>query len=104
MKYTAEEAKAVANTIFQQIGGRRMSAMTGAKNFAFDKDGSLSFAFPRSAGVNRCRIELMPTDTYKMTFSLVHGKNYTVKHVVEDVYCDQLEAIFESKTGLFTSL
>lgn len=102
--YTTEEAKQISKTIFQQLGGNRFVAMTGSKNFAFDKNGGLSFAFPRSNGVNRCKIELTPEDLYKVTFSIVHGKNFSTKKVYDEVFCDMLEDIFTEATGLYTSL
>ena len=95
----------VANTILNQIGGRRFIMMTGAKNFVSSENG-LTFRIPgRSAkqGINKVRIVLMPDDTYEMQF--IKYANMTDKRVstVTNVYCDMLEDVFEAQTGLFTS-
>ena len=96
----------VANTILNQIGGRRFIMMTGAKNFVASENG-LTFSLPaRSAkqGINKVRIVLMPDDTYEMQF--IKYANMLDKRIATStgVYCDMLEDIFESQTGLYTSM
>lgn len=96
----------VANTILNQIGGRRFIMMTGAKDFVAGECG-ITFRIPaRSArnGINKVRIVLMPDDTYEMQF--IKYANMLDKRIATTtgVYCDMLEDIFEANTGLYTSM
>jgi len=87
--------------------------MTGAKNlFPADNGNALVFQLPRGAGVkdgiNVVRISLDPSDTYTVRFSkqaTARGgyKMATIREI-SGVYADQLRDIFESVTGLATSL
>jgi hypothetical protein len=54
--------------------------------------------------INYVKIVLEPSDTYTVTFGRIHGAKYSVLSTVEGVYCDTLRAVFESETGLHTSL
>jgi hypothetical protein len=96
----------VATTILQQMGGQRLIAMTGAHSFVSDGD-SLIFKVPARStknGISCVKVTLDPSDTYTMRFLTM--KNYQVQTVAErsDVYCDQLQEVFQEETGLFTSL
>lgn len=98
----------VAKTILEQLGGGRLMAMTGARNFV-GSENSLSFKLPNTRdfvknGVNYVRVVLDPSDTYTVTFSRVRGLKVVEIASHSDVYCDQLQDIFETETGLFTSL
>lgn len=97
----------VANTILQQLGGRRFGIMTGAKNFIATEDG-LSFRLPSnfaSKGINAVRVDLIKcSDTYLLTFIKVRGTKITIVEMVTNVYCDQLQEIFTAQTGLQTRL
>ena len=98
----------VAETILAQLGGQRFIAMTGAREFLGDAK-VLQFKLPRGAkdGCNAVRIELDASDTYTVTFYKV-GRAPTYKLTtlasVEHVYSDSLRRVFESHTGLYTSL
>ena len=96
----------VADTILEQLGGRKFIAMTGAKNLMSDPD-ALQFQLPRGAkgGINNVSIKLMPDDTYTATFHKI-GRNYVITKVAEykDVHADALRGVFEEATGLYTSL
>ena len=101
----------IADTILQQLGGNRFVVMTGAKNLAPDGDRSLIFQLPRRMakdGINVVRITLDPSDTYTMEFVKMAdargGYRMTTVHKVSGVYANQLQDIFESRTGLATSL
>ncbi len=98
------QGKEIATTIMQQLGGMKFIAMTGAKNFVHDKDGTLTFAIPRSKGINRVKIKLAWDDTYTVTFFYVHGAKVTEKHVQEGVYFNELQTLFTQQTGLYTKL
>ncbi|AOR22152.1 hypothetical protein ED082_RS49410 [Escherichia coli] len=103
-------AKFVATEILNQLGGNRFIAMTGAKNFAcFDENGEsgLCFRLPSNfamKGINLVKIKLTFSDTYLVTFSRVRGA--TVKEIskFDNIYCDQLECLFNEQTGLATRL
>jgi hypothetical protein len=96
----------VANTILEQLGGRRLMAMTGAKNFIGSED-ALSFRLPSNFakdGINAVRVQLMADDTYTVCFSKVRGTAVKVVSIDHMVYCDMLQDLFMSKTGLATRL
>jgi hypothetical protein len=97
----------VARTIAAQMGGtRRLSLMVGADNFIGSAD-SLTFAFKGSAKANRCKITLDPSDTYTVQILKIgRAPEFKCKTVFEgsDFYCDDLQLLFETKTGLYLSL
>lgn len=105
------ETLTVAETIFDQIaGGRRgrFCAMTGAKDFTATATG-LRFRLPSTPhfvkdGINIVKIDLMPTDTYTVTFFKARGSRCAELKQIEGVYCDNLRRVFESETGLTLSL
>lgn len=109
---------AVAETIFQQLGGGRFVAMTGAKYFVADAN-KLNFRIGRNASkANMVVVELMADDTYTMRF-IKHkpysfkiskdGKSFketqeSFKTVAErqGVYFDMLQDVFTEVTGMYT--
>ena len=98
----------VANTILDQLGGRRFALMTGAHSFSGDAD-RLTFKLPRGARrcINAVMIRLDPTDTYTVTFynsaRALRGGNIVVE-TVSDVYCDNLASVVSTVTGLAVTL
>lgn len=105
MELTEQEQRENAALIIKQLGGNKFIAMTGAKNFGFDKN-SLTFKIGRNSGkCNHVRITInFGQDLYEMEFLSV--RNYKVKVVkkFERVFADKLVEIFEQTTGLYTSL
>lgn len=102
-------SKEVAQTILKQLGGGRFSTMTGAKDFISlnEKLGGLQFRIPSNISKNRIshvRVVLDGSDTYDVKFIKVRGTKVTTLKELTGVYCDQLVEIFESETGLYTSL
>jgi len=94
----------IATTILQQLGGNRFAVMTGSKNFIAGKN-SLSMKLSRnSSKSNYLRITLNGKDLYDLEFISIRGANMTTKHEYNDIYNDQLVSIFESTTGLYTTL
>ena len=99
----------VANTIVEQLGGRKFIAMTGAHTFLGDAD-SVSFALSGGggfckSGINRVHIKLEPSDTYTMTFyRLTRGTKLATVATHADVYFDSLQELFARETGLAVSL
>lgn len=102
---------AIAKTILEQLGGRRFTVMTGAKNFlGSEEEKSLSFTLPRNFakdGINRVKITLDPTDTYTVEFGKItyrHPYKYAVVETVPGVYDTNLQSVFTKVTGLDTHL
>lgn len=101
----------IAQTILQQIGGRRFSTMKGSKNF-IDLGNGLRMSLVRNkTSANRLEIILdRETDTYTMKFyrQTFSKKTFEVSKkdiaLHEGVYCDMLEEMFTSTTGLYTRL
>lgn len=97
----------IARTIFEQLGGSRFVAMTGAR-CSYDC-GALIVKLPRSAVMT---VELMPSDTYQVKFgklasmhAVFDGKPAVQwRSVHDDVYAEDLRELFERETGLCTSL
>lgn len=109
----------IAKEILNQLGGNRFIAMTGSKNF-IDGGNALSMHLPNNKlKASFLKIALMPLDLYKMTFTKkvkildremakLGVKFYTdtleVVKEINGIYCDQLQEIFTSITGLDTHL
>ena len=98
----------VARTILEQLGGNRFVAMTGAKDFVGGPD-FLAFKLPArfaQDGINYVRITLDPDDTYTMSFCKCNWRTLVKYEIAEHdrVYCDSLQSIFRTSTGLDTSL
>lgn len=95
----------VAKTILAQLGGNRFIAMTGARDFVGGEN-RLSFSLPRGAkgGINKVLITLDANDTYTIDF--FKYRNLDLKPIGKEtnVYCDMLQSIFETHTGLYTRL
>jgi len=106
-----EQQRMAAQTILQQMGGNRFAVITGARNFTSipgqDTRGGLQFSIngkgPKGT-VNRVKIEVDPMDTYRVEFGRVRDGKYKVVSSHEGVYNDQLQDIFETETGLYTTL
>lgn len=104
-----EYQQEIANTIIQQMGGRKLCAMVGAKNFTYgtiDYNGFeqpyMLFQFSLSRKYKYCRIIYnQGSDTY--IFQLLNNKA-VVKFDLADVYAEDLIPLFEEKTGLYLSL
>ncbi|MEZ8028516.1 hypothetical protein [Enterovibrio norvegicus] len=97
-------------TTLQQLtqsanGAGRLTAMIGASKIAYsDKEQYVRFRFPKSNGVNYCRITLETNDTYTMKLSRIHGNKETVVAELKGLYNDMLKQQFEEATCLFLSL
>ena len=95
----------VSNTIYRQLGGNKFRVMTGAKNMV-----SHEFALSMKIGRNKTNanfmvVELNGNDLYNVTFAKLTkmGEMKSVKEY-ENVYNDMLVSIFESHTGMYTTL
>ena len=123
----------VAETILAQLGGKGFIVCTGSKNFACGKDekGNPYLRFKlcdlrpylpgKKVRPNLCRITLDEgADTYTVKFEyfkdqtvrfnhktfetkVIPGKRETT-YEKSDVYCDELQNVFEQQTGLILDL
>src|SRR4051812_25235704 len=99
--------KQVASEILRHLGGRRFQVMTGARQFTCmsDQRGSIQFRLPRAKdGINHVKVMLNASDTYTVTFSKLRGSEFKQIAHLPGVYCDRLQSVFRSVTGLETSL
>lgn len=94
----------IALVIIEQLGGMgRLTAMTGARGFAYDER-CLSFKFPNRSGPNYCKITLERDDTYTMLFGRIQKHALTNTAEIPGVLCDNLICAFEGATNLRLSL
>lgn len=94
----------IANTILEQLGGRRFQVMTGARNFAAIESG-LTFQIPKAKnGIRYVKIILEPSDTYYVEFWSYSGKDSRLVTSHENIYHDMLQDLFTEETGLYTRL
>ncbi len=112
---TPDESKRrleIAQTIIEQLGGRRFQVMTGAKNFSA-LDSGVQFSLPGARGyckdgINKFVITLEPNDTYTLrAFRVRKSKGVpveTFKGMNSEVYNTELRWMFRSMTGLYTRL
>ena len=102
-----QEAKRIAETILAQLGGHKFGVMTGARNYRFDTDGSLSFMLPGNR-INYVKITLNSLDLYDIDFRHTRRRRGFYEQTVishhDNIYADMLRGIFEKETGLRTSL
>lgn len=111
------DTKLVAETIYQQLGGGRFKFMTGASKLSFGDDSAgnpyLQFNLPSSSfnvdKISMVQIILDPSDTYTIKF-FKKKKDPTSGVMildcfksVNDVYCDNLQDVFEIETNLVIS-
>lgn len=104
----ASQINMVAQTIYEQLGGGRFKAMTGANNFVSDHN-TLQFRIPQAKnGINRIEIKLNGRDLYDVGFMRVfrRGGVPQVREIAKhfDVWCDGLQELFTRETGLHTRL
>jgi len=94
----------IAQTILEQLGGRQFQAMTGARDFVALESGLMFKVGRNDAGVSTIRVLLSPADDYTVEAWVGRGLNATLLTTHDGVYCDNLRDVFESLTGLRTSL
>jgi hypothetical protein len=108
MAKTKEERQKIAHTIFSQLGGHKFAVMTGARNMVA-LDSGLQFQLSGGGGytkngINFVTVILDPSDTYTIRFQRLRMPNLKTVAEYSDIYADQLRPIFETETGLRTSL
>ena len=96
----------VAQTILEQLGGRRFIAMTGASELVGGTD-YLMFRLPGGLaknGINKVKITLDWTDTYIVETMRLGPVACEIIEQSDFVYADSLQNVFTSLTGLDTHL
>ncbi len=100
----------VVRAIFEQINGRQLQVMIGAKEFSQTAENELSFKIGRNCkSVNRIIITYnYGTDLYKIRFcrdsfsrKTFEFKRKIIKEV-NDCFCDDLIPLIEENTGMTT--
>lgn len=96
-----DEDIAIAQTMLNQLGGKRLELMTGAYGFIYSPSArALSFKFQSSPTANCLTITLDADNTYSLEFWLIQDAAFTLVERYDEVYFDQLIDLFESTTGL----
>ena len=94
----------IAETILQQLWGKKFIAMTGAKNLSAWSD-KLQFSIPVSNNINSVVIQYNEQkDDYLMEFYNIRWGNFKEISSFNGLYFDNLIDVFEKETGLFCSL
>lgn len=101
----ADDGRAKALVILQQLGGNMFVAMTGAKNLSTESNPpalSMKVGSGAQNKVKHLKVVLDEgSDTYTMIF--FDSKGSTIKKV-DHVYAEDLRRIFTEVTGFYTSL
>ncbi len=92
------EARAIAETIVEQLGGNKFVKMTGAKNFLAGSNG-VRFELGRFSGVKVrfVGIYLNGGDLYDVFLRNANDVEIS-RHT--DVFCEDLRPLLERETGL----
>ena len=95
----------IANEIYRQLGGNRFRVMTGAKMMVSTENGIRMRIGRNKTNANFMEVSLNSLDLYDITFAKLTkmGEMKSVKEY-ENVYNDMLVSIFESHTGMYTTL
>lgn len=93
----------IGMAIWEQLGGHRFALFTGAKQFVTTENG-LQFMIPRTKNIRKVKIELTGEDLYTVAFYSYNRSQPKLLDSVHAVDCNQLQKVFERKTGLETHL
>jgi hypothetical protein len=94
----------VAQTILEQLGGKAFTMITGSKNLTAIENGLRMTPGRNPKGVQMVEVILDGNDTYTVTSYQRSQDTFTELAKEEMVYDTQLQDIFESLTGLYTTL
>lgn len=101
-----EHIQQVAQTIYDQLGGKKFSLITGSKNYRTIKDKAIgtgiTFTTPPEPPnmISRVKIYLTPLDTYTMEFY----KGEILFSHKSMVYVENMLDLFETMTSLYATL
>lgn len=96
----------VADAILRQLGDSRFICKPGAKQLTVTETPGLAFRLPTRNRVlpNYVRIVLDAHDEYSVQFAHIRGGKIKVLSMHEHVPVENLVALFEEQTQLYTSL
>lgn len=90
----------IVETILEQLGGRKMLVMTGAKVNSYS-DSSLVLKLP----IGKVRMFEVVYDSADDLYTVrTYNSKYNPMKKFDDVFCDDLIPLFERETGLYTGL
>ena len=98
--------QSIAQTILSQLGGNKFLVMTGAKNLCGHPD-ALSFKISSTMTRNKSnyvKVTLNSNDLYDVTFNKIVKFNIKEISKHNDIFCEDLESLFQEETGLATRL
>ena len=112
MKPTAQQTEIrneVIETMINQLGGTKFFIMTGSKpqykDISTDSPLIALKLTKNNSKANYLTIQyIRSTDLYKMEFIKMNIKERKIVSSYDNIYSDQLTEIFESETGLRTTL
>ena len=95
----------VANEIYRTLGGNKFKVMTGARNMVSLENGIAMKIGRNKTNANWMEITLNSLDLYDVAFAKLTrlGERKSLKEY-KNVYNDSLVSLFESHTGMYTSL
>ncbi len=95
----------IANEIYRTLGGNRFRVMTGAKMMVSTENGIRMRIGRNKTNANFMEVSLNGLDLYDVTFAKVTrmGEMKSVR-TYDNVYNDMLVSLFESHTGMYTTL
>ena len=96
--------KTVAIEIYRQLGGNRFKVMTGASNFACDNNMFICKIPMKKDRISHIKITLNAMDTYDIDFISAYGGELKTISRHEGIYCDMLQDVVSSRTGLALQL
>lgn len=93
--------------VLMALGGTKFLSMTGAKGLVTDGE-NLVFSLPKkSKGINKVKIQYnKSTDSFDCTFYNFSPRQFRLDVVneLENIHVSELKRVFETTTGLLTSL
>lgn len=96
------EASQVSKTIAEQMGGvGRLRLMLGAQLVGVENGLRIKWPSRERSRGNVCVVTLTPADTYRVEFFNATKTTCKMVAAFDDVYCDQLVAVFERQTGWY---
>ena len=95
----------ISNEIYRQLGGNKFRVMTGSKMMVSTENGIRMRIGRNKTNANFMEVSLNGLDLYDVTFAKLTkmGEMKSVK-TYDNVYSDMLVSIFESHTGMYTTL
>ena len=96
--------KNAANQILSQLGGNKFIVMTGATVYSDNNGQTLIAKFRGSKVANIMYVTLNSLDLYDVKICKFRGLNVKTVKELNNAYADMLKPLFETTTGLRTSL